>query len=286
MNRLLYDRLLLLIGVLLVCATCAAAANEQVLYSFTGQGGGDPSSGVLLGGPTILYGVAAIGGTHASGTVYKLCRSGSTWTETVLYDFSGGGDGANPGGDLVRDSAGNLYGTTSSGGALGSFGVVFKLSRSSSGWIETVLYAFTGGTDGAHPSGGVILDSAGNLYGTTWFSNNGTAGGTVFELSPSNGSYVEHTLATLDVAYLNPNLVFDKAGNLYGTTRYGGARGLGMVYQLSPAPERGRSLYSTLFRDARTATALSRDPALLSMDTAICTAPPSLPSVPYMNSGM
>ena len=233
----LYHRLLVLISVMLLCTAGAGAANEQVLYSFTGPGGGDPSSGVLLGGPTILYGVAGIGGTHASGTVYRLSRSGSAWTETVLYDFSGGGDGANPGGDLVRDSDGNLYGTTSSGGAVGSCscGVVFKLSRSSSGWIETVLYAFTGGADGQHPSGGVILDSAGNLYGTTWFSNNGTAGGTVFELSPSNGSYVEHTLATLDVAYLNPNLVFDKAGNLYGTTRYGGARGLGMVYQLSPA---------------------------------------------------
>lgn len=239
MTRTWYHQVLLLLSVLLLFATYASAASEQVLYNFapTYPDGVYPSGGVLFAGANVLYGVTGVGGAYASGTIFKLTRSGAAWTETVVYNFSAG----NPSGDLIRDSAGNLYGTTTDGGppsanCVDGCGVVFKLSHSSSGWILSVLYAFTGGSDGSNPSGGVIMDRAGNLYGTTRFSNNnGTAaGGTVFELSPSNGAYVEQTLATLPVAYANPNLVLDRAGNLYGTTRYGGQRGMGMVYQLSP----------------------------------------------------
>lgn len=226
----------------LILSIASFAATETVLYNFAGgTDGANPSSALLPGGATIFYGLTSSGGTHGFGTVYKLAKVGSTWTETVLYSFTGGADGGGPSGDLIRDSAGNLYGTTSGGGNL-NFGVVFKLTRSSSGWIQSVLYSFTGAQDGEFPTGGVIRDSAGNLYGTTASSNQGVTGSTVFQLSPAAGSYTEHTLHTFsgpDGWNANPGLVL-RAGKLYGTTRVGpfgfpspNSFGFGLVYQLT-----------------------------------------------------
>jgi len=144
----------------------------------------------------------------------------------TLYKFTGGKDGGAPHGDLIFDKAGNLYGTTFGGGAYG-YGTVFKLNATGT---ETVLYSFTGGTDGRGPRAGLIFDQAGNLYGT--------AGSVVFKLAPNpDGSWSEsvlHSFSGTDGAGPYASLIFDQAGNLYGTTGWGGANGLGTVFELTP----------------------------------------------------
>jgi uncharacterized repeat protein (TIGR03803 family) len=139
------------------------------------------------------------------------------WTETVLYRFTGGSDGGNPqNGDLLIDPSGILYGTTYFGGAYG-MGVVFSLTPSKGGWTYSVLYSFTGGNDGANPVSGVISDSAGNLYGTTFNGH-----GTVYELMPSGSGWQEKTLFSFpgdrDNCYATTpeaGVIFDGSGNLY-----------------------------------------------------------------------
>jgi uncharacterized repeat protein (TIGR03803 family) len=156
-------------------------------------------------------------------------------TEKVLYSFSGGADGSGPQAALIFDSAGNLYGTTAKGGTAG-FGTVFELSPNSDGtWSESVLYSFQDNGDGVLPLGSLVFDHAGNLYGTT---SNGPEG-TVFKLSPSGaGTWTETTIHTFtcctDGVAPYANLIFDTAGNLYSTTRNGGAFGSGSVFELSP----------------------------------------------------
>jgi uncharacterized repeat protein (TIGR03803 family) len=151
--------------------------TETVLYSFTGgTDGGYPEAGLIRDAKGNLYGTTSSGGSSGAGTVFKLDPSG---TETVLYNFTGGADGANPAwGTLLRDSAGNLYGTTSQGGA-SDFGVVFKVDTTGK---ETVLHAFSG-RDGKTPYGTLVRDKAGNLYGTT-YEGGAFGGGVVFKIAP------------------------------------------------------------------------------------------------------
>jgi uncharacterized repeat protein (TIGR03803 family) len=176
--------------------------------------------------------------------------------ETILHDFVALPHGSIPEAPVIADSAGNLYGTTARGGLYGS-GSVFKLAPSSSGkWTETILYNFTNTTDGAYPTGGLIFDAVGNLYGATttggavcYPNNCYSTAGTVFELSPnSNGTWTETTLysfgATGDGNDPTSSLVFDKSGNLYGTTYYGGpnisgTNNNGIVFELSPNSQGG-----------------------------------------------
>jgi uncharacterized repeat protein (TIGR03803 family) len=160
--------------------------------------------------------------------------------EKVIYSFTGGTDGQTPYSDLTIDGAGDLYGTTLSGGGTTACnfgcGTVFELKRSIDGWKEQVLYRFTGGSDGGNPSGGVIFDKAGNLYGTTV--------GTVFKLTPnSHGGWTESTIYTFpqdgSVGFSpDTDLIFDAQGNLYGATTGGGASsclgGCGAVFELVP----------------------------------------------------
>ncbi len=167
--------------------------------------------------------------------------------ESVLYSFqSNGQDAYNPQAGLIFDSAGNLYGTTSAGGS-GGDGAVFELSPQSGGWSETVLYSFQGGTDGNFPVAGLIFDAAGDLYGTTSYGGSGGCSygcGTVFELSPqSGGGWSESVLYSFQSSGADGNdpqasLVFDAAGNLYGTTYQGGnatcSGGCGTVFEVSP----------------------------------------------------
>src|SRR5208283_3599340 len=190
------------------------SGNETVLYSFSGgPDGGYPYGGSLLLGPKRdLYGTTTYGGASGAGVVFKIDTSGN---ETVLYSFSGGPDGGYPLAGLIRDSAGNLYGTTQGGGASGA-GVVFKVDTSGN---ETVLYSFTGGADGGYPLGGVIRDSAGNLYGTT--NGGGASGaGVVFKVDTSGNETVLYSFTGgADGGYpLWVVLARDSAGNLYGTT--------------------------------------------------------------------
>jgi len=214
------------------------------LYSFRGNpDGATPYSGVILGPDGDLYGMTYEGGQNDAGTVYRLRPSPTAcgsflcpWEETVLYSFcpqrpclDGGGPAY---GNLVFDRAGNLYGTTSAGGA-GGQGVVFKLSPSGGQWTESVLYSFPSCDNGCVPFGGPIFDSAGNLYGTT--SQGGTQNtGVVYELSPSASGWIEHTLASVNVApyaLTVGGLAMDGQGNLFGTA---GDAFPGGVFEVTP----------------------------------------------------
>jgi uncharacterized repeat protein (TIGR03803 family) len=216
------------------------AGNQTVLYSFSYAGnfagGRDPDAGVIGDGAGNLYGTAVNGGPQGFGVVYKLDAAGN---ETVLSGFQSPVGGSSPSAAVVGDSAGNLYGTTYSGGTSGA-GVVYKLDPTRH---ETVLYTFTGGADGGNPYGGVILDSAGNIYGTTVYGGiaQGSAGyGVVFKLDPAGQETVLYTFTGgADGANSYAGLAFDSAGNLYGTTEFGGSgqgtAGFGVVFEVSPA---------------------------------------------------
>ena len=236
----------------LFVVSMAAAQREAVLFSIqNGADGRNPYGPVVRDSAGNLYGTT-VGGGGLNGAVWELSPSlGGTWTETVLHTFTGGPDGASPMGGLVLDSAGNLYGTASTGGNAGcsnqGCGVVFKLSPGGSGgWTDTVIYSFTGGSDGGTPWTSVTFDAAGNLYGTT--VNGGNFGfGVVFELLPnSSGSWTEsvlhHFTNGADGGTPFGTLLFDASGNLYGTTEGGGdpscnsswPNGCGIVFRLSP----------------------------------------------------
>jgi uncharacterized repeat protein (TIGR03803 family) len=208
-----------------------AARRPTVLYSFTGgNDGGRPSGGVIRDSAGNLYGTTPVGGTGHEGAVYRVDSSGN---ETVLYNFTGGTDGGSPSSGVIRDSAGNLYGTTEIGGALSGCvygcGVVYRVDSSGN---EKVLYPFTGGADGNYPYDGVIGDSSGNLYGATY--NGGTSdSGVVYKVSHTGHQTVLYTfLGGADGLFPSSSVIRDSAGNLYGTTSYGGAYGNGAVYKV------------------------------------------------------
>jgi uncharacterized repeat protein (TIGR03803 family) len=204
------------------------AGTETVLHNFTaGTDGAFPVAGVVVDLAGNLYGTTAVGGTSNYGTVFKVDTSG---TETVLYSFAGGADGAYPVGGLVQDEKGNLYGTTYAGGAAGG-GTVFKLNTKGT---ETVLHSFTGGTDGDGPNGLLARDAKGNLYGTTQFG--GSFGvGTAFEVTAGGKETVLHTFTGgSDGGQPHGGLVMDTKGNLYGTTEDYGSGGYGTVFKLTP----------------------------------------------------
>ena len=199
--------------------------GETVLHSFTGGAdGGVPEAGVIMDQAGNLYGTTTKGGTANFGVVYELDSSGQ---ETVLHSFAGGTDGEAPVAGVIRDAAGNLYGTTVAGGAGGS-GVVYRVNAAGG---ETVLYTFTGGMDGAQPRGGLIADAAGNLYGTT--SSGGVEGkGVVYKLDRDGVETVLYSFTGPDGAFPISNLLRDASGNLFGTTRQGGERSGGVIFEL------------------------------------------------------
>ena len=204
-------------------------SKETVLHSFTeSPDGGAPFGGLVRDAAGNLYGTTAQGGSSSNfGTVFKVSTTGK---ETVLHSFKGGTkDGEYPEADVLRDAAGNLYGTTSKGGSSG-YGTVFKVSTTGK---ETVVHSFTGGANGAYPYAGVIMDTKGNLYGTT--SEIGSSGyGTVFKVSTTGKETVLHNFTGgAHGAYPYAGVIMDAKGNLYGTTVGGGAQGLGTVFKLS-----------------------------------------------------
>jgi uncharacterized repeat protein (TIGR03803 family) len=217
--------------------------TEQAIFDFTGlQGpdGGEPEGGVTFGPDGNLYGTASQYGhteNGCCGAVFQLVLSGGTWNENTLYDFTDGSDGSTPYAGVIADSAGNLYGATTTDGANGG-GTVFELSPSNGGWTFQTLYSFTGtmGTQ-VGPYDDLTLDDAGNLYGTTYLD--GRYGwGSVFKLTPSSGGWIYTSLhdftGGLDGAAPRCHLVFDSAGNIYGTASIGGANGAGVVFEISP----------------------------------------------------
>lgn len=154
-----------------ILALGAQAQTEKVLYRFKNSpDGAYPQSGLVLRGG-ILYGTTGFGGTNNYGTVFELKNTAKGWAEKVLYRFTGGSDGGYPYGALTFDEAGNLYGTTVAGGILEpscpayGCGVVFELQPSATGWKETVLHSFTGGSDGFNPLADLVSDKQGNIYG-------------------------------------------------------------------------------------------------------------------------
>jgi len=208
----------------------SAAGKETILYSFKGVPDGEyPCAGLTLDSKGNLYGTTQLGGpiSQNDGTVFELSSADK---ETVLYSFTdANGDGAYPIGGVVRDEAGNLYGTTSDGGKFG-IGIVFEVDKAGK---ETVLYPFGQNSgDGLYPFAGLVRDAKGNLYGTTEFDADGP--GAVFEVTPSGDETILHTFAGSDGADPLAALVQDTKGNLYGTTTEGGAHNKGVVFQLVP----------------------------------------------------
>jgi uncharacterized repeat protein (TIGR03803 family) len=238
---------LIVLALVAAASVLAAAQKETVGHRFQGgfQDGANPEGGVIFDAKGNLYGTTFMGGADGGlgGTVFQVGASG----EKILWSFGvAGNDGNNPEGNLIFDSQGNLYGTTHEG-QLANAGVVFELSPPSvadGAWTETVLYVFGGFPDGASPAAGLVLDSAGNLYGTTE-SGGSSNNGTVFELSPpssSGGAWTETVLYSFaggnDGSDPRASLIFDGLGNLYGTT-YAGGNGAGTVFQLSPPSSQG-----------------------------------------------
>jgi uncharacterized repeat protein (TIGR03803 family) len=221
--------LAVVLGLGLAIAQSAQAQTLTVLYNFAGSSdGGDPYASLIRDVAGNLYSTADYGGTSFAGAVFKVAPNG---TETVLYNFSGGADGAFPFSALVRDKGGNLYGTTSQGGSANA-GVVFKVDPTGT---ETVLHNFTGGTDGIIPTGGLLRDKAGNLYGTT--SQGGSSNdGVLFKINPRGKETILHTFtgSAKDGKYPTyTGLLMDAQGTLYGVTEEGGTAGGGILYKLS-----------------------------------------------------
>jgi uncharacterized repeat protein (TIGR03803 family) len=241
-------RVSLIVGLTLsICAAAKASGREKAHFVFQGTPAKNPTGGLVLDTAGNVYGVANGGegcGTQGCGTVFRFApKAGGGWSYSVLYSFAGAPDGLGPLGSLVIDKTGNVYGVTG-GGGLYRRGTVFELTPSSSGqWAENVLYSFgSSPNDADYPQAGLIFDSDGNLYGTTY--EGGAYGfGTVFELSPSDeGNWTESVLYSFAGAPndgSNPmgGVVLDDSGNLYGTTQRGGVGTVaaGTVFELSPA---------------------------------------------------
>jgi uncharacterized repeat protein (TIGR03803 family) len=225
-------KMAILINMMIAFAGLGVAADEAVLYDFSLSQGFSPEDGVVFRAGR-LFDTTTQGGAFGYGVVFELARSNRGWIETVLYSFTGGADGAYPVAGVTFDRVGNLYGTTSSDTS--GHGVIYRLTPSPTGWTETVLYTFKGGSDSEVSVARVIVDKTGTLYGTTLFG--GAAGcGVVFELAPQQGGWAESVLRSF--AGCNGNAhpqagVVLRGRNLYGTTYEGGASGRGTVFKLT-----------------------------------------------------
>lgn len=220
--------------------------TEETIFNFDALANGvGPTGGVVLDLAGNIYGTTESGGAFGLGTAFELSpQSGGTYTETVIHSFGGTGDGIFPAAQMIFDAAGNLYGTTLFGGAFGTGeeggGTVFELSpQTGGGWSEEVLHSFASGSDGVQVSGGVVLDAAGNLYGTTLVGGTHNDG-IVYELSPQNGGTWTETIVhnfaggNGDGRLPESGVTLDAAGNIYGTTFGGGKYSRGTVFELIP----------------------------------------------------
>lgn len=255
----------------MLCTLAAAASSYKIIHKFAWAH--SPSGSLLFDAAGNLYGTAQSGGGtgcggSGCGVVWELKHeTNGTWTAIMLHAFTGA-DGSNPASGVIADASGNLYGTTQGGGVYGA-GTVFKLTPNSNGrWTESVLYSFTGATDGDQPVGGLVLDGSGNFYGTALFGGNGC--GVVFKLDAAGNQQVIHTFTSDspdDGCWPYAGLVQDQSGNLYGTTSWGGgpagpcSSGCGTVFKVDPAgnetvlhgftgPPDGRYLRGNLIVDA------------------------------------
>ncbi len=212
----------------------AVSQTYTVIHNFTriGDDGASPYGGPTLDASGNLYGTTYAGGTFGAGNVYRLSPSGSSWEYKSLYSFaSANWMGTGLAGTLAIYH-GALYGTTEGGGYLGTAFTVFP---SGNCLRESVAHSFGHGNDGNEPIGGIVVDKAGNLYGTTLLGGvNGN--GTVYQITRSKGERVIYSF-TGGVNAVNPAsaVTLDAEGNIYGTTSFGGANGVGAIYKLSPS---------------------------------------------------
>jgi uncharacterized repeat protein (TIGR03803 family) len=208
---------------------------ETFLHTFEREYGANPSSGVVLDSSGNLYGVTVYGGAYDYGTVYKLDTNRPSSSYTVLWNFTGGADGAQPREErLLLDSSGNLYGTASSGGSTG-YGTVFKVDQSGN---ETTLYTFIGPPDdGCIPTGALAMDTSGNLYGTTSGCSPEPPGpdGTVWELSGPNEFVMHVFTGGADGGNPTGGVILDASGNVYGGAYPGGAYNNGVLFRITPS---------------------------------------------------
>jgi uncharacterized repeat protein (TIGR03803 family) len=244
-----FSVLLILGAIVLAITPRSSAQQESVLYNFNPaiRDGVGPQGNLIFDAAGNLYGTTYIGGVHSCGgaafycgTAFELSRArDGSWTEKVIHNFGSGTDGYGPSAGMIFDAAGNLYGTTYQGGAYG-YGTVFELSPTvDGGWAERVLHHFNyDGKDGINPVASLMLDSSGNLYGTTL--GGGTSdGGTVFELiRTADGNFTEkilHSFTFNGADGVNPYgaLVLDNSGDVFSTTSGGGLYGWGTVFELS-----------------------------------------------------
>jgi uncharacterized repeat protein (TIGR03803 family) len=216
-----------------------AASNYRVLHNFgASQDAYVPAGPLVLGGPGILYGAAGGPGFYGNGTVFQLSEKvDGTWEEAVLYSFKGSSDGAGPDGALIPDSTGDLYGTLSGNGILGTEGI-FELTPDTDGWTNTVIYDYYSGP-------GLVSDQLGNLYGAIDSSNDNDIFGVIGELSPGSGGWTYTVLTDLSnsIGWKPPAPpVWGNKESLYGVTLYGGigqpacwnSDGCGVAFEMTP----------------------------------------------------
>jgi uncharacterized repeat protein (TIGR03803 family) len=229
-------------GVVFQLSPSARGWRYKVIHAFTGRKDGAVGS---LGSLTFdaagnLYGVSELGGVNGAGAVYELSpTAGGSWKTTVLYNFRGSPDAANPYSGLIFDNSGNLYGTTYFGGTAG-LGTVFQLARGPNGaWEENVRHSFQGGSDGSLPTTTLVLNAAGTFYGTTSTGGRPSCDcGTIFKLALRHGQWSEKIVHFFgkghDGSYPNYGLTLDSAGNLWGAAPFGGKGGKGALFRLTP----------------------------------------------------
>jgi uncharacterized repeat protein (TIGR03803 family) len=225
------------LGAVFEISDLGGTPTESVVYSFAGWGDGAlPEAALIQTSDGSLYGTTSFGGSSSLGTVFKISNLGGTPTESVIYSFAGGADGANPHASLIQASDGNLYGTTAAGGA-NNTGTVFEISDLAGTPTENVIYSFAGAADGANPQASLIQASDGNLYGTTVNGGVSSNWGAVFKISNPTTSPTESLIysfaAAADGASPQAALIQASDGNLYGTTFGGGANSAGTVFQIS-----------------------------------------------------
>jgi uncharacterized repeat protein (TIGR03803 family) len=225
--------------------------SESILHQFSGNDGWEVHAGLVFDAAGNLYGTTADGGAFNWGTVFELTpKKNGSWVLHELHQFTGGMDGGVPFGNVIVDTAGNVYGLTYEGGGVSSScrwgcGIVFELVHNATGskhWTGKILHNFTTDSgDGHYPASSLVLDAAGNLYGTASQGGGAADSGIVFELTPSsNGTWAEtilHNFNDSSTDGVNPsaNLIFDSAGNLYSTTLSGGTFAQGTVFELTPS---------------------------------------------------
>jgi len=219
-----------------------SAWTESVIHNFSGY----PKDGTYPYGGTLvfdasgnLYGTTYYGGKDNAGIVFQMAQSKGKWTEKVIHSFAGGNSGAYPVGGLSVGKDGYFYGTTEYGGATYNAGTVYSLFETRGVWVGQLVYAFGGGSDGTYPLSGLAMDSAGNLYGTTYVGGTDNYG-TVFELKAGKNNKFSHSVLYSFTGgntdgtypYYNDGVILDTKGNLYGATYEGDQYNAGTVYEL------------------------------------------------------